>query len=158
MVLQPQSCAAGLLIRAALPEDLPAILELLAQDSMSDTPEASGPTEGHRSAFETMSSSPDHAIVVGTIDHRVVATLQLSFIPGLSHDGRWRAQIEGVRVDKDLRNSGVGTALIHWVIARARERNCWRIELSSNRAREAAQRFYARLGFRASHVGMKLAL
>ena len=147
-----------LVIRPAERAELAAVLELLAQDSMSETPEAAGPTAGHLSAFETMSSHPDHGIVVGTLEGRVVATLQLSFIPGLSHDGRWRAQIEGVRVDRDLRGSGIGTAMIEWAIGRARERGCWRIELTSNQAREAAQRFYSRLGFRASHVGMKLQL
>jgi len=145
-------------IRPAQRADLTAILDLLAQDSMSETPEPSGPRAGHLAAFETMSAHPDHQIVVGTIEGRVVATLQLSFIPGLSHDGRWRAQIEGVRVHRDLRGSGIGTAMIEWVIARARERGCWRVELTSNQAREAAQRFYARLGFRATHVGMKLQL
>jgi GNAT superfamily N-acetyltransferase len=145
-------------IRPALRQDLPAILELIAQDSISDTPEALVPTDAHYSAFDAIAAHPDHEIAVGSIDGKVVATLQLSFIPGLSHEGAWRAQVEAVRVHRDLRNSGIGTEMLQWAIARARERGCWRVELTTNRARTDAQRFYERLGFRRSHVGMKLPL
>jgi GNAT superfamily N-acetyltransferase len=158
MVLQSNPCGDKVVIRPALPSELPAILELLAQDAITDAPEPAVPAAGHVAAFDFMSASPDHEVVVGVADRRVVATLQLIFVPGLSHGGRWRAQIEGVRVHSDLRSSGIGTLLVEWAIARARERGCWRMELTSNRARESAQRFYTRLGFRSTHVGMKLAL
>jgi len=147
-----------LAIRPALRQDLPAILELVAQDSFSDTPEPLLPVNAHFSAFDAIAAHPDHEIVVGTMDGRIVATLQLSFIPGLSHDGAWRAQVEAVRVHRDVRGSGIGTEMLNWVIARAKERGCWRVELTTNQARTDAQRFYERLGFRRSHVGMKLPL
>src|ERR1700722_230869 len=99
-------------IRLAVREDLPAILELAAQDSFSETPGPLAPSDSHFRAFDAISAHPDHEIVVGTIDDRVVATLQLSFIPGLSHQGAWRAQVEAVRVHHDLRSSGIGTALM----------------------------------------------
>jgi GNAT superfamily N-acetyltransferase len=158
MVLQTDPRGGKVAIRAAQVSELPSILELLAQDAITDAPEPPVPTEGHKAAFEFMSASPDHEIVVAVLDGQVVATLQLIFIPGLSHGGRWRAQIEGVRVDRRMRSSGLGTLLVEWAIERARQRRCFRMELTSNRAREAARRFYERLGFSATHVGMKLPL
>jgi GNAT superfamily N-acetyltransferase len=92
---------------------------------------------------------------VGMVDHQVVAALQLSFIPGLSDHCAWRAQLEAVRVRRGMRGVGIGTAMVNWVIARARERGCQVVQLTTNRSRLDAQRFYERLGFRASHVGMR---
>ena len=92
------------------------------------------------------------------IDGEVVGTLQLTFIPGLSFQGAWRAQVEGVRVRGDLRNRRIGTRLMEWAIGRARDRGCRLVQLMSNQRRLDARRFYERLGFSASHVGMKLHL
>jgi GNAT superfamily N-acetyltransferase len=147
-----------LAIRPALRQDLPAILELVAQDALSDVPEAVVPTDAHFAAFDAITAHPDHELIVGIIDNEVVATLQLSFVPGLSHNGAWRAQVEAVRVRNDLRSAGIGTRMLQWVIAQAKERGCWRLELTTNQARTDAQRFYERLGFRRSHIGMKLPL
>jgi len=72
--------------------------------------------------------------------------------------GAWRAQVEGVRVREDLRNRRIGTRLMEWAIGRARERGCRLVQLTSNKSRLDARRFYERLGFSASHVGMKLYL
>ena len=88
----------------------------------------------------------------------VVGTLQLSFLPGLSRRGELRAQIEGVRVRADHRGAGVGEALIRWALAEARRRGCGLVQLTTDRSRRDAHRFYERLGFVASHVGFKLAL
>jgi GNAT superfamily N-acetyltransferase len=88
----------------------------------------------------------------------IVGLLQLTFIPHLTHQGAWRAQIEGVRVAAALRSSGVGGHLFAWAIERARERDCRMVQLTSDKARPDAIRFYQRLGFVASHEGLKLRL
>jgi GNAT superfamily N-acetyltransferase len=84
--------------------------------------------------------------------------LQLTFIPYLTHQGSWRALIEGVRVHKDYRSHGIGKALFSWAIERARQRNCRMVQLTTDKARPEALRFYQQLGFQASHEGMKLHL
>jgi GNAT superfamily N-acetyltransferase len=147
-----------LAIRPALRQDLPAILELVAQDSFSGETEPRIPNDSHYRAFDAIAAHPDHEIVAGTVEGRVVATLQLSFMPGLSHQGAWRAQVEAVRVHREFRSSGIGTAMLNWAIERAKERGCWRVELTTNCARTDAHRFYERLGFKGSHLGMKLLL
>jgi GNAT superfamily N-acetyltransferase len=145
-------------IRRARREDVGAILQLTAQDSMSHPGEAGEPSEAHYRAFQEIDAHPDHQIVVGTLGDEVVATLQLSFIPGLGFQGAWRAQLEAVRVRRDLRSQGLGATLIGWAIEQARARGCNLVQLTSNQARADARRFYERLGFQASHVGMKLYL
>lgn len=92
------------------------------------------------------------------IEGRTLAVLQLTYIPNISRRGSWRALIEGVRVDSSLRSSGVGRALIAWGIERARERGCSLVQLTSDKRRRDAIRFYESLGFVASHEGMKLDL
>lgn len=147
-----------LVIRKATLADLPPIVALLAQDTVSGPPEPASPTPRQIEAFELISRHADHEMIVGEIRGEVVATLQLSFIPGLSFDGAWRAQVEGVRVRRDRRSKGIGEQMMRWVIDRAREKDCRLIQLTSNRVRVDAQRFYVRLGFEATHVGMKLYL
>jgi GNAT superfamily N-acetyltransferase len=147
---------ADLEIRPATLDDLPTIVEMLARDSM--TSQSSSPTPGQFKAFEEITAHPDNELIVATLDGQIVATLQLTFIPGLSNDGAWRAQFEAVRVRADLRNQRIGTRLIEWVIERARTRGCRIVQLTSNIARVDARRFYERLGFIASHTGMKLSL
>ena len=88
----------------------------------------------------------------------VVATLQLTFIPGIARRGGTRAQIEAVRVRDDLRGRGIGGALIEWAVEQARQSGCAIVQLTSNKARADAHRFYGRLGFAATHEGFKLRL
>lgn len=145
-------------IRPAQRSELPAIVAMLAQDSLGSGVASGTPTEAQARAFETISAHPDNDVVVALLDGQVVGTLQLTFIPGLSFDGTWRAQVEGVRVRSDLRNQRIGTQLMEWVFARARERSCALVQLTSNVARRDARRFYERLGFTAHHTGMKLYL
>jgi GNAT superfamily N-acetyltransferase len=87
-----------------------------------------------------------------------VATLQLSFIPGLARRGALRAQIEAVRVADACRGGGLGAAMMVWAIGEARRRGCALVQLTSDKSRTSAHRFYERLGFVATHEGMKLAL
>jgi GNAT superfamily N-acetyltransferase len=150
--------APSLVIRTAERGDLEAIVQLLLRDSLASPSEEPGVTPAQVEAFETIAAHPDNEVIVATLDGEVVATLQLTFIPGLSLQGAWRAQIEGVRVREDLRSQRIGGRLMEWVVGRARERGCRVVQLTSNRARVDARRFYERLGFKASHVGMKLYL
>ena len=92
------------------------------------------------------------------MDGRLVGVLQLTFIPYLTYMGGWRALIEGVRVSSDARSLGIGRQLIEWAIDRARERNCHLVQLTTDKSRPDALRFYEKLGFKASHEGMKLHL
>jgi GNAT superfamily N-acetyltransferase len=145
-------------IRPARREDLAAIVQLLARDSLLHPASQGDVSDEHVRAFDAIAAHPDNQIVVATMRGEVVATLQLTFIPGLSHQGGWRAQVEALRVREDLRNLGIGAQMMEWVIARARNRGCWLVQLTTNRARLDAHRFYERLGFTPSHVGMKLYL
>lgn len=145
-------------IRNARRDELPAILALIARDSIGNPDEACAPSEAHYKAFDEIAAHPDHRIAVGILDGAVVATLQLSYLPGLGFQGAWRAQLEAVRVRADLRSRGYGAAMIQWAVEEARNRGCKLVQLTSNRARTDARRFYEKLGFCASHIGMKLYL
>ena len=146
-------------IRSAKLDDLDDVLALIHRDSISISEyDHSAGRVDYLKAFEDIERSPNDELVVATLDGTVVGTLQLTFIPGLGYGGAWRAQVEAVRVRHDLRNQKIGTTLMEWVIARARDRGCRLVQLTTNARRQDAQRFYQRLGFVASHVGMKLML
>ncbi|MCO5224419.1 MAG: GNAT family N-acetyltransferase [Thermomicrobiales bacterium] len=144
--------------RPATASDLTAIVAMLADDHLGAQRESPSDLTPYIRAFERMASNPDIQQIVATQDDEIVATMQLTFIPGLSHQGMTRLHIEGVRVRSDLRSAGIGSVLITWAIAYAREHECGMIELTTNKSREAAHRFYERLGFQQSHLGYKLKL
>ena len=112
--------------------------------------------QSYYQAFEAIDRDPNHELIVGEIDGRVVAVVQLSCIPNLSRRGSRRAVLEGVRVDSSLRSGGIGRKLVEWAIDRAREKGCGLVQLTSDKRRRDAIRFYEALGFVASHEGMKL--
>src|SRR6185437_1574253 len=112
-------------------EDLAPIVQLLANASLLDPSDRTRLGPEQAAAFETISSHPDNEIIVAAIAGEVVATLQLTFIPGLSFQGAWRAQVEGVRVREDLRGRQIGNRLMEWAIARARERGCRLVQLTT---------------------------
>jgi GNAT superfamily N-acetyltransferase len=114
--------------------------------------------DGYRAAFAAIESDPNQFLAVAVQDARVVGTLQLTFIPGLSRHGAWRGQIEAVRVASELRGSGLGRRLIEWAIAQCRARGCGLVQLTTDRTRPDAHRFYEALGFVASHIGYKMSL
>ncbi|CAH0141938.1 Aminoalkylphosphonate N-acetyltransferase [Arthrobacter sp. Bi26] len=145
-------------LRHATKADLPQILQLLADDQLGSTRERADAPDPYELAFDAIESDPAHLLVVGELGGEVVATFQLSFIPGLSRRGSWRAQIEGVRVAKQLRGQGTGAVMMRWAIKHARERGCSLVQLTTDKSRLAAHRFYERLGFVCSHEGMKLTL
>ncbi len=144
--------------RQADKEDLPAIVRMLADDALGAKRERYSdplPEEYYR-AFDAIEADPNNElIVVEDANGTVIGTLQLTFLPGISHRGAWRAQIEGVRVSAEVRSSGIGRKMILWAIERARERGCPMVQLTSDKSRVDAIRFYEKLGFVASHQGLK---
>jgi GNAT superfamily N-acetyltransferase len=145
-------------LRRARAEDVPVIVALLAADQLGATREQASDAEPYLRAFAAIDADPAQLLVVAADGDAVVGTFQLSFIPGLARRGALRAQIESVRVRDDLRNAGLGTAMMRWAIEEAARRGCALVQLTSDRSRTDAHRFYERLGFVASHVGMKLRL
>ncbi|MCY1016133.1 GNAT family N-acetyltransferase [Pyxidicoccus sp. MSG2] len=146
--------------RIATVADLPTILALLADDAIarSRTGYLAEPTPAVRAAFDEISAASDNELIVGELAGEVIATLQLTYIPGLSRGGMRRALVEAVRVRADLRGQRIGEQLMEDAMARARARGCGLMQLTTDKRRTDAHRFYARLGFEASHEGMKRAL
>jgi GNAT superfamily N-acetyltransferase len=144
-------------IRPATQNDVPAIVAMLADDPLGARREQPG-DPAYLAAFTALAADPRQLLVVAEQDGAPVGTLQLTFIPGLSRRGATRAQIEAVRVWADRRGSGLGQELVRWAIDTARERGCVLVQLTTDNSRTDAHRFYERLGFQASHVGMKLPL
>ncbi|WP_432007103.1 GNAT family N-acetyltransferase [Streptomyces parvus] len=145
-------------IRPATPDDLPAVVAMLADDPLGAQRESPDDLAPYREAFQRLADDPNQHVVVAVREERVVGTLQLTIIPGLSRRGATRSIIEGVRIHGDERGSGLGTQLIQWAVDESRRQNCQLVQLTSDITREDAHRFYERLGFTASHVGFKLAL
>lgn len=152
--------AGAVVFRKARLEDLRTILELLNDGKVGNVLEQiEDPLPGmYTDAFAILDADPNQLLLVGETGGRIVASLQLTFIPGVAHRGAWRAQVEAVRVARELRGRGIGEAMMRHVVALARERGCALVQLTTNKARDDAQRFYRRLGFTASHEGMKLRL
>jgi GNAT superfamily N-acetyltransferase len=146
--------------RVAQQEDLAALVRMLADDPLGARREVfSDPVaSGYSEAFAAIAADPNNELVVAVVEGEVVGMLQLTFIPYLTYQGRWRALIEGVRVSSSVRSRGIGAAMIEWAIERARSRDCGMVQLTTDKARGEALRFYERLGFVASHHGMKLHL
>lgn len=152
----------GLTFRPAQRSDVPAIVRLLADDELGATRElATEPLpQRYYAAFAAIKRDVSNELIVveaaGTA--HIIDTLQLTFIPSLTYRGGTRAQIEAVRIDRRFRGHGVGRALFAWALARSRERGCQLVQLTTDKHRPGARRFYERLGFVASHEGMKLHL
>ncbi len=144
-------------IRRATRADVPAIVAMLADDALGVSRERPGDPV-YEAAFDAVTADPNQLLVVAEVAGEPAGTLQLTFIPGLSRLGAVRAQIEAVRIRSDQRGSGLGGELVGWAVDTARERGCALVQLTTDVSRADAHRFYERLGFRASHVGMKLAL
>jgi len=149
-------------LRRAAAEDVPAIVGLLAADQLGATRDSVSSDEDlqpYLDAFGAIDADPAHLLLVAADDcEQVLATMQLSFLPGLARRGALRAQIEAVRVRDDHRSRGLGAALFHWAIEEARRRQCALVQLTTDKSRADAHRFYERLGFVASHEGLKLKL
>ncbi|AMG74683.1 GNAT family N-acetyltransferase [Sphingopyxis granuli] len=147
-----------LILRDATTADLPAILAMLAEETIPANREADPSDPRYLAAFEAIEADPNQRLIAAELDDRVVGTMQLSFLPGLSFIGSWRGLIEAVRIVADLRGQRLGEQMILWAVDQCRTRDCKLVQLTSSATRTAAHRFYARLGFVQSHVGMKLHL
>jgi GNAT superfamily N-acetyltransferase len=146
--------------RHAARDDVPEIVRLLADDALGakrERYELPLPAS-YLAVFDAIDSDPNNELMVACLGERIVGVLQLTFIPYLTYQGAWRALIEGVRVDSSMRSAGIGKALLRRAIDRARERGCRFVQLTTDKSRADARRFYEALGFVASHEGMKLHL
>lgn len=149
----------GLSVRRALRTDLPRLLELLADDVLGKNREGIGSDDpAYIRAFDAIDRDPNQQLLVAELDGRVVGMLQVTYIPGLSRRGAWRANIEAVRVDSGVRGRGIGAWLMSRALEHARKRGCRLAQLTSDKRRAQAHRFYERLGFTDSHIGYKLLL
>jgi ribosomal protein S18 acetylase RimI-like enzyme len=152
--------AAPITIRRARRDDVTAIVHMLADDALG------GPRERiedplpavYFDAFERVDRDPNIRLVVAEEGGAVIGCLQLCILPGISSQGSWRGLIEDVRVASHLRSRGIGEQLVQWAVTEARANGCKLVELLTSNSRVDAQRFYERLGFARSHVGMTLRL
>ncbi|MGP3631942.1 GNAT family N-acetyltransferase [Streptomyces sp. 24-1644] len=147
-----------LAIRPAALSDIPAVVAMLADDPLGAQRETPDDLTPYNTAFQRLADDPNQHVVVAVREERVVGTLQLTIIPGLSRRGSTRSIIEGVRIHADERGSGLGTQMIQWAVDESRRQECQLVQLTSDVTRTDARRFYERLGFTASHVGFKLTL
>lgn len=150
----------GLTFRLAREDDLPELVRMLADDPLGARREVfSDPlAAGYTDAFAAIDADPANELIVAIRDGAPVGMLQITFVPSLTYQGGSRALIEGVRVASGARSLGIGGAMLQWAIARARQRGCMMVQLTTDKAREDALRFYEKLGFVPSHHGMKLRL
>lgn len=148
-------------IRKATKKDIPSIIQMLANDKLGELREdyQDPLPDLYYNAYKNIDSDPNQELVViETSEKQVIGTLQLSFIQYLTYQGGIRAQIEAVRVHEDYRSKGIGQHLIEWAIRRAKEKRAHVIQLTTDKKRPEALNFYEKLGFKASHEGMKLHL
>lgn len=147
-------------IRRAEEADLPAIVAMLADDPLGrgreDTSEPLA--KAYRDAFAAVDADPNQFLAVMTEGSRIIGTLQITYLAGLSLQGALRGQIEAVRIADDRRGTGLGQRLLEWAVEECRRRGCRLVQLTTNKSRLDAHRFYDRLGFKASHIGYKLEL
>jgi GNAT superfamily N-acetyltransferase len=150
-----------MILRTARREDVPAIVALIAADQLGVTRDGirdEADLAAYLAAFESIDADPAHILMVAESAGNLVGTMQLSFLPGLARRGSLRAQIEAVRIAAEARGSGLGAAMMAWAIDEARRRGCALVQLTTDKSRIDAHRFYQRLGFVPSHEGMKLSL
>lgn len=153
--------SASVTLRRARVTDLTDIAGLLADDPLGagrDGVRTAADLAAYERAFALIDGDPAHLLVVAEAAGELAGTMQLLFLPGLSRRGALRAQVEAVRVAAPGRGHGLGSAMIRWGISEARRRGCALVQLTSDKSRADAHRFYERLGFTASHEGMKLIL
>ncbi len=149
-----------ILFRHAKEADLPAIIAMLADDALGAKREDNSlPVNAkYLAAFEAIDRDPNQYLAVVEQTSEIIGCLQLTFIPGLSRLGMWRGQIESVRIASSHRGSGLGSQMFEWAIEQCRGRGCELVQLSTDKSRPEALNFYGKLGFKASHEGMKLSL
>lgn len=149
-----------LIFRDARPEDIPTLLALSDAGAVGNAvPDPSTYADPrYRAAFEAIAANPHHRLVALEQVGEIIGTLQLSYLPGLPRFGMWRGIIENVHIRADRRGNGLGSIMIKWAIEQCREAGCGVVQLTSNKQRLDAHRFYRTLGFEQSHEGFKLFL
>jgi GNAT superfamily N-acetyltransferase len=146
--------------RLAQHNDVPTIVQMLAEDELGAERERfeTPLPRVYYEAFEAIAQDANHELLVAEVDGEVIGSLHLMFLPSISYQGGTRAQVESVRVIQRLRGQGIGAEMMKWAIERARQRGCHLMQLTSHQSRTDAHRFYERLGFVKSHIGMKINL
>jgi len=144
--------------RRATAEDVASVVALLSDDPIGAGREESPADRRYAEAFAAIDRDPNQYLAVAEDARKIIGCMQLSFIPGLSRTGMWRGQIEAVRIAAGHRGAGLGERMLAWAIALCRERGCGLVQLTTDNRRPEAIRFYQKLGFRPTHVGMKLPL
>ena len=148
------------IFRRATRADLPSIVRMLADDDLGSQREKfeTSLAQTYYSAFEQINSDPNHELIVAELNGEVIGTLHLMFLPSISYQGGLRAQVESVRVDRRFQSQGIGSQMMKWAMERARQRGAHVVQLTTHKSRVDAHRFYERLGFKGSHLGMKISL
>jgi len=148
-----------MIFRDATRDDLAAVVTMLADDVLGRDRDRTEVDAAYEKAFADIEADPRNRLIVAEDGGgAVIGCMQLTYIPGLGHHGAERCLVEGVRVRSDTRGGGVGGEMMRWAVAEARARGCGVVQLTTNKVRADAHRFYRRLGFVASHEGMKLPL
>ena len=150
----------NIVFRLATRDDLPSIVRMLADDDLGSQREKyEDPLpESYTAAFEQIERDSNHELIVAELNGEVIGTLHLMFLPSISFQGGLRSQVESVRVDKLYQGQGIGSDMMKWAIERAQERGAHVVQLTTHKSRVDAHRFYERLGFKGTHLGMKLSL
>jgi len=146
--------------RRATELDLPEIVRMYADDSLGRTRESfeTTPGDSYYQAFNTIDNDPNHELIVAEMNGEIIGTLHLMFLPSISFKGGLRSQVESVRVKQNYQSQGIGSKMMQYAIERAKSRGAHIMQLTSHESRKDAHRFYERLGFKGSHLGMKLPL
>lgn len=146
--------------RQATMSDVHHIVRLLADDNLGNLREqfAAEIPSSYYQAFATINADQNNWLIVVELDKQVIGTMQLTYITYMTYQGGKRAQIEGVRIDKSVRSQGIGQAMFEWVMQKAKADGCHLVQLTTDKRRPEAIKFYENLGFSATHEGMKLAL
>ena len=144
--------------RRATAADVETIVAMLADDVLGSSRESVSPSgiERYHEAFAEIDADRNQFLCVVEDGQQIVGTLQLTFIPGLARNGAKRGQIEAVRIASDRRGENIGQAMFAWAIDECRARGCSLVQLTTDKARPDAHRFYERLGFEPTHIGYKL--
>lgn len=146
------------IFREAVRADLPAVIALLADDVLGKARDLTEVDEAYERAFADITADPRNHLIVADEAGELVGCLQITYIPGLGRHGAERSLIESVRVRSDLRGRGLGRRMMEWAVDQARQRGCALVQLTTDKTRADAHRFYRSLGFVPSHEGMKLPL
>lgn len=146
--------------RIAKERDLVKIVEMLSDDELGKKRERFELPlpQCYTTAFHAITDDPNNELIVACFENEIIGVLQITFTPYINHQGGWRVTIEGVRTASSVRGQGVGSKLIQWAIERAKARGCHLVQLTTDKQRVDALRFYEKLGFNATHNGLKMKL